>query len=193
MNLAKTFFTFFPDESTLVSGRLLTTIPILYKTWNVTFEVFPSKFAAKCSPNVLYMTVNVDGSSYGDRTPAVFFCKDKLYIYSGVDGNWNSVYISKSFKVNTWIKVQVTQKVEYYKYHYLIYLDDIKAHDVVNTQTQEFNGVKVYVTKDATAGAQEGKIRNLVIKTQLGEYFVNYSCSYIAYFVYSDSTNVSIC
>ena len=70
------------------------------------------------------------------------------------------------FPLNEWIKVKVQQIDVNGSAMYSIFLNDVKVHEVINTQPSAFDNVKVFVS-DPWQNPQEGRIRNLIIDNRV--------------------------
>ena len=83
------------------------------KEWSVSLEVkFPDAKLSGWS-NVLHLKM-ADGG-YGSRNPAIFVCPNshKLQICAAVNGGWNWNFVTEELPAHKWIKIVVSQSVEY--------------------------------------------------------------------------------
>ena len=156
-------------ETPIVKDRMVGSIPTLAKTYEVSFEVNPTKNPSG-KANIMHMGLGGDNSKYGDRTPSVSVFPSsygpKLVISSAVNENKDYQHVSKGIPLNTWSKVKVKQAKVNGEHVYTISLNDKEVHRVKNIQPEEFKNVKVYAGSPWSE-AQPGKIRNLKIVDKL--------------------------
>jgi len=167
-------YTFFTDDvkgGELSKNNLLTTLPVLYRDWDVTFDIKPSEFTPGWK-NIIHLTTGQDLAEHGSRTPAVWFHYqpsgklNRFYISSDVSGNKDHIHTTKLVPLNKWITVRITQfqSGQRGQYEYSIFLDGERVYKVTNTWATVSRKVKVYASSP-WYDAQKGKIRNLVINT----------------------------
>merc|ERR1712142_787354 len=106
--------------------------------------------------------------NYGDRNPAVWVAgkEQKIVVSSGVNGNANFlVFSEKKYPLNTWITIKISQRLVGDKFAF----EAVIAGDTVISQTNdlptELKDVKVF-GGNPWYPSQEGKIKNLVLKTE---------------------------
>merc|ERR1712142_102877 len=106
--------------------------------------------------------------NYGDRNPAVWVAgkEQKIVVSSGVNGNANFlVFPEKKYSLNTWIPIKISQRLVGDKFVF----EAVIAGDTVISQTKdlptELKDVKVF-GGNPWYPPQEGKIKNLVLKTE---------------------------
>ena len=93
--------------------------------------------------------------------------RKKLYLHfiNEVNGNVNYRFDSKrSFPLNSWIAVKVTQlHIKGKLFRYTIHINGRRVFTVINRKAKNFRKVKVYVS-DPWYPAAKGVIRGLVFK-----------------------------
>ena len=137
----------------------------LNKEFSVSFEIKPTSYV-KGWASVIHLTVGQNHGQYGDRNPAAWFHEDgsgKLVIASGINGNVNSYFVTKSpLPLNEWSKIDIYQVLRNSAYIYEIKLNGEVIYSVQNNDARDFRNVKVYVA-DPWYDAQPGSIKNLVV------------------------------
>ena len=130
----------FAEEREITRANLITVLPKLWKTYNVSFEVKPKTFSQTRS--VLQLTIGGNYGAYGDRTPGLWFDNDELLIKSAVNGTVGYGYgvklssSSTKVKENQWSIVEVSQRLRDGKYHFEIKVDGELLHSVENSLDQ---------------------------------------------------------
>ena len=162
-------FNFFKVEETIVKNRIVTTIPVLHKIYDVTIDLYATKWPTSDDyANILHLTIGKYEGQYGDRVPMISYRKytGTFHIASAVNGDINyHSDTTKTYPLNTWIKLRVQQTLENGKYVYSTYINNEQVHQVVNTQPQVFYNVKVYCSSPWEV-VLEGKVKNLIINTR---------------------------
>ena len=153
-------------KTALTKNKLVATIPKLEKTYDLSFEVFPTKFQGWS--NVLHLSAGGSYRHYGDRTPAVWFrpgsgATNRFHICSAINGKRNYCYNSKPYGVKKWHKIRIQQRKTGTNYVYTVSINGKEVHRVINSRPEEFKNVKVYAS-DSWYNAQPGYIRNLLIQ-----------------------------
>nr|XP_047145915.1 uncharacterized protein LOC105843863 isoform X2 [Hydra vulgaris] len=155
-----------PVEHKLIKGYLNATLPLLEKTYSVSFKLKPSTYS-KGWKSVIHLTIGEDYGRYGDRCPAVWFHSDgsgSLYISAVVNGNKDYTFTTQPLPLNQWSSLQISQFQTNGVYMYTIYLNELLVHSIINKEPQSFSNVKVY-TADPWYIAQDGFIKDLKIIT----------------------------
>ena len=113
------------------------------------------------------MTRGGDYGTYGDRTPALWFCYKKLSVCMSINGDDDKCRTpQKQYQANTWIKIHIKQQVVNGKYTYSVTVNDESMYTIINNQPEDFYGVKVYASNPWDNKIVSGKIRNLLITTR---------------------------
>ena len=98
--------------------------------------------------NIFHTTIGGNHGKYGDRVPGIWFRKNtnKLHICSAVSGKVNYCYDSQSLPTNkfTQLMVRQIQKEDDNRYHYQIFVNNKKVHEIVNTKPEVFKNVVFY-------------------------------------------------
>ena len=122
--------------------------------------------------SVIHLTVDGDRTSYGDRTPGVWFQPDNyMYFSSALNGLIDGASISTvRTQLMEWTKVKISQQLIDEKYIFTVYVAETEVYAIENTLPKEFNNIKVYLS-DPWYISQPGLIRNFVIvNTCAGKY-----------------------
>ena len=108
------------QEHSIKRSNLIATIPKMTKKWRVSFEVKPRDYNSPFA-SVLHLTIGNKGGRIGDRTPAIWFHKERGVIVStampmdGVPsfikafkpspplGEWTKLVISQDFERNLFV------------------------------------------------------------------------------------------
>ena len=160
-----------PGEHQLAKNTLLTTLPALYKEYNVSFEFKATTFnTTEYYHNILHLSIGGKDGTYGDRTPMISIWHPVVQVSSAVNGAANYYKdFTPPIIIGKWMKMSVSQiKDVKGEYNYNIEMDGKVLHTVVNSGAQDFTNVSVYAS-DPWYEAQNGFIRNLVIRTS-GQY-----------------------
>ena len=154
-------FTLFPNqETTITKNTLVTTIPVLPKLYEVSFDFKPTKWIGGWT-SILHMTTG-GNAGWGERIPAFFPLNKKIAIANGIDGNGNWYFWSPVLTLNKWVHFRLTQTFERHEYVYRVYMDKQLLKTKVNKKAQDFKQVDVWVG-DNWYNAQPGVIKNLHI------------------------------
>ncbi|XP_065652272.1 uncharacterized protein LOC105847086 isoform X2 [Hydra vulgaris] len=151
-------------EQKLVKGSLNTLLPVLEKTYSVSFKLKPNSYSEGWK-SVIHLTIGDNIDQYGDRCPAVWFHMDGsggLIISAAVNGNKNYGFTTQPLPLNQWSSLRISQFKINGIFMYTVYLNEILVHSVVNNKPQSFSNVKVY-TADPWYDAQNGSIKDLKI------------------------------
>ena len=151
----------FPTQHNITRDNQIAILPILAKQYDISFDFYPTSFVAGYH-SVLHMTISGDTDVYGCRVPGIWLSPNTITVDNAVNGHWYYRVVSSSFQRNEWHNMRLTQTLEDGQYVYRVYLNGIKIHQIVNTQAEEFNNVKVFVSNPWVA-AQPGYIRDLHI------------------------------
>jgi len=162
----------------LAKNALLTTLPVLDKEFNVSFEFRATAWQSGWQ-NVIHFTEGGNCCNHGARVPA-FWVKDsgKLHPCFAVGDNGNyCTTTSKEYSLNTWHKVEISQTIDDtdldYGYDYdlhgmYMYRVVVDGEDVIapmeNTKPRRFTNVQVFAA-DNWHNPVQGSIRNLVVNT----------------------------
>ena len=153
----------------LKRNTLLTTLPILTKEWNVSFEFNPQSYNYKGYAQILQMTIGGKSGNIGDRTPALWIHKTRgVYISTTLNGKPS---VGKSFptkkpSINEWTTVEISQSKMGSKYMFSLVVKGETLWIVENSSPKEFSDVHVYASSDWYV-AQAGSIRGLQIANMM--------------------------
>merc|ERR1712142_1272513 len=150
--------------------QLITVVPYMGKEYEVSFELYLNSYPTADWTSVLHFTRSGNAHSYGDRCPGVWLSGHAnhyrlLHVASAVDGVTNMwIDTQKIYPLKTWIKIRISQALVYGQFVYAVVVDGQTVHKEVNDVAAMFTDVKVYAG-DPWYPAQDGKIRNLTLKT----------------------------
>ena len=160
------------SEIKLVNKNLLTTLPVLPKTWSVSFEMKMTEMAATNSDKWIgIFQMHVQGTNWpeaGCKVPAVDLDKrdnNKLNIFSAVNGETVSLDQDKitTPALDTWMAIEIAQTEENEIFTLSISIDGAQIYSTENKQPQLFENVEVSASKSVPSG-YTGYLRNLLIK-----------------------------
>jgi len=158
-------------ELVLKQNHLITVVPFIGREYSVSFEFYLNSYQDHDWNNILHFTRSANIHSYGDRHPAVWVAGNKdhyrlLHVASSVDGNRNMwINSQKIYPLRTWIPIEISQTLVSKKFIYKVVINGETVHQETNDVVSMMTDVKVYAG-DPWYPAQDGKIRNLVLKTQ---------------------------
>jgi len=157
-------------ELDLKFNQLLTVLPYIGREYIVTFELYLNSYTTAPWTSIVHFTTQGNSERYGNRNPAVWMSGHKdhyrlLHVSSSIDGNSNMWIDPKKIPpLKTWIKIRISQTLIDNKFIYEVKVNDVSELKMENTVPSMFTNVKVYAG-DPWYPAQDGKIRNLVLKT----------------------------
>jgi len=157
-------------ELVLKKNQLLTVLPFIGREYLVTFELYLNSYTTAAWTSIVHFTTQGNSERYGYRNPAVWMSGHKdhyrlLHVSSSIDGNSNMWIDPKKIPpLKTWIKIRISQTLIDNKFIYEVKVNDVSELKMENTVPSMFTNVKVYAG-DPWYPAQDGKIRNLVLKT----------------------------
>ena len=160
------------SEIKLVTQNLLTTLPVLPKTWSVSFEMKMTEIDATNSDkwiSIFHMHVQeTNWPDPGCKMPAVELDErdnNKLKIFSAVNGE--TVFLGQDKMttpaLDTWITIEISQTEENDIFTLSISIDGAQIYSTENKQPQIFENVEVSASKSLQPG-YSGYLRNLLIK-----------------------------
>ncbi|XP_065671364.1 uncharacterized protein LOC136089327 isoform X2 [Hydra vulgaris] len=153
------------EENVLIKNNLITTLPMLEKSYSVSFKIKPKSYKTMVYLSVIHLTIGGGYGNDGDRTPAVWFSNDgsgSLLIISSVNGDVNHLYFTQPLQLNEWSRIRISQFQFNEVYMYALYIDGRNIYNIENTQPKAFSNVHVYAADpwDETA---DGSIKDLRI------------------------------
>ncbi|XP_065671599.1 uncharacterized protein LOC136089498 [Hydra vulgaris] len=152
-------------EHALVSNNLIATLPLLEKTFSVSFKVKPNSFLLNDYSSVIHLTIGNDFTQYGDRIPGVWFSSDgsgALSIFSSINGYIGSSFLTKPLQLSLWSSIRISQFQTDNIYMYAVYLNGENIYIIENKQPQAFINVNVYAA-NPWYQAQDGFIKDVRI------------------------------
>ena len=158
-----------PTETNLIEKDcLFTTLPDLYKEFEVRLKLKAFSFPAVWS-NAIRLTVGGgDLGPHGTRIPAIFLKNNQnLYISFKISGNDNR-NINFPIQLNTLIELKISQKKlpsQDGSYEYEISNNGTVVFNTVNELPEHFNEVKVYAS-DSFYDPLDGVIQDLEVCTE---------------------------
>ena len=154
--------TLFSGRQTLLTrNRLVKTLPLLPKQFQISFDFKPTKWIGGWT-NIFHFTTGANCCAPGSRIPAIFPLNGKLAISFAIGTNGNWYKWTPKLTLNRWVHLRLTQKLEGRNYVYRIYLNDKLLASSINRKPQDYRNVKVFVA-DNWYNAQPGFLKNLRI------------------------------
>ena len=95
-------------------------MPILYREWTVSFDVFPMGTISQFG-SILHMMAE-EKDHYGYRTPSIYFDRETtiILIASAVNGHDNFQIKSDPISLNQWTMILISQKPEGDNFRYQV-------------------------------------------------------------------------
>ena len=157
--------TLFREKDTPITrNTLITTIPLLPKQYEISFDFKPTKWLGGWT-NILHMTT--DGNAgWGNRIPGFFPHGGKVAISNGISGNADWRVQSPAMPLNEWVHFKLTQRLEGNQYTYRVYMDHRLLVEEINTKAEDFREVDIWLS-DNWYQAQPGFVKNLYISGML--------------------------
>ena len=119
--------------------------------------------------NIYHATISGNADVYGSRIPAIWLRYDDgntfIHTSSAVNGSLQHTYDTQPgpIQFNKWISLNVSQTKVGNDYQYKVELNEEVLHMVKNTQPQEFEDVKIYISEPWDP-AFPGYVRSVIIK-----------------------------
>ncbi|XP_066913880.1 uncharacterized protein [Clytia hemisphaerica] len=130
----------------LKRNKLISKRKKLLRGWTLSMSIKPTGTVSGWS-NIFHATIGQNVRRYGDRVPGIWFRSktNQLHICSAVSGKVNHCFDSKALPKNKFTQLMVRQiQKDNNKYYYQIFINNKRAHSVVNTKPQVFNNVAFY-------------------------------------------------
>ena len=154
------------QEHSIKRSNLIATIPKMTKKWRVSFEVKPRDYNSPFA-SVLHLTIGNKGGRIGDRTPAIWFHKERGVIVSTAMPMDGVPSFIKAFKpsppLGEWTKLVISQDFERNLFVFSFNIGNKTVFNKTNSEPVELDYVKVY-SGSPWWSAQAGSIRNLKIQ-----------------------------
>ena len=151
-------------NTTILNDKLVTTLEMLPKQFDFSFDFYPTKWRGNLRTTVLHLTTGSNCCSQGSRIPAVSLWMGYLSISFAVNGDGNYWIESPKLTLNRWVSFKINQKLEGSNYVYRVYMDKILLKTIVNKTPRDYKNVKVFVGDDQYT-AQPGYVKNIKITT----------------------------
>ena len=122
------------DWTPLVRGWRNRVIPIQYREWSLSFELFLKTSApANKWVNIIRIGKGGNRSEIRDRYPALFLAPNSTDIYFTLSDDMSGVYNNQPYSITTnkWLKIQVTQKEDAGILRFESWLNDELLHSRV--------------------------------------------------------------
>ena len=173
--VVKPTLTFFGGRQTLlVRNKLVTTLSVLRRQFQISFDFKPTKWIGGWT-NVLHLTTGPNCCAPGSRIPGIFTLGGKLAMSFGIDKNGNHVIWTPKLALNRWVHFTISQTLEGKRYIYRVYMNNKLLEKRLNHIPRDYKNVKVFVA-DNWYNAQPGFIKNIHITSKqlgvTGEFFV---------------------
>ena len=162
----------FGKQTPLKKNRLVKTLPMLPKQFDISFDFKPTKWIGGWT-SLLHLTTGTNGV----RPPGIFPLNGKIMIQ--VTAQF-TVWTPK-LALNKWVHFRLTQRLEGKNYVYRVYMNNKQLKAFVNKKPQDIKNVKVYVA-DPWYNAQPGFVRN-----------VRVSGRFLIIYFYSKKHTIPIC
>ena len=176
-------------ETSLKTGELVATIPVLAMSYKISFDLKPKLYSYGFH-SVLHFTVGNDVSEYGDRTPALWFRPYEsnykgFHISAPINGNRNRGIFIDTLPLNVWTNVFISQQRVVDNYVFTIKINGTNAFSENNTKPQKFDNVKVFAS-DPWYPSQDGSIKNLILENGEPDETLAKAVLKSKYFVYNE-------
>ena len=164
----------YPTKDIVLTNMVDRTIPVLYPTFSIEFNVCPTGTVAGVS-SIFHVTTGENVGPYGSRIPGIWFLPHttKLLICGAVSGNGNYCYTPRTaLPLEEWSHVKVSQfQRNDAEFHYTIEIDNTVVHAVENRRPQQFTDLTVY-KGDPWYQSALAKVANINIETSRGNLLV---------------------
>nr|XP_047140253.1 uncharacterized protein LOC105847613 [Hydra vulgaris] len=135
------------NENILVKNNLIARMPLLEKSYSVSFKIKPKSYKAMVFSSVIHLTIGGNVGNDGDRTPGIWFSNDasgSLLIASSVNGVVSHSYPTKPLQLHEWSSIRVSQFQFNDVYMYALYFNGGIIYKIQNSQPKTFSNVYVY-------------------------------------------------
>ena len=155
----------------------------LYKTYNISFGIYPDTFEVDEWKNIIHLTsTNSHCCNPGDRIVAVWTDNggeansSSFNIWNEINGNPQFVTRTKKYSSKKWINFVIAQVLRNRKYFLTITVNSELLREVENTQPQVFENVIAYASNEHNKPLN-GRIRNMKIETgEHIQFLLSYAC-----------------
>ena len=180
-------FNVYLDEIKLINtatqldkGKLIVNLSKVGKEYSVKFDFMATSFEDP-QRNILHMQAKgISGGREGYRIPMINACatphSGSIEITSAVNQRLN--YYNNNtikFEREEWNTIEVSQEKIGMEYNYMIFINGLRVHCIINKQPREYHDVMVFASSPYSEG-QEGFIRNLIIHGGKGIIFIHFYC-----------------
>ena len=148
------------NETALTKNTLVSTIPLLPKQYEISFDFKATKWPSGWH-SILHMTKGSD-TGWGNRIPAILTYSGKVFISNAIDGNANWNFYSLPVDMNKWVNFRLTQHLEGHNYVYRVYMNGFLLKEHMNKRPEDFHQVDIWIG-DNWRNVQPGFIKNLYI------------------------------
>ena len=171
-------------------NKRLTTLPILGKEWQISFELKPTSYKYTGFAQILHLTTGGKSSDVGDRTPALWIHPNfGVLIATTNNGKPNDQKLIKSKPkppLNKWTSVKISKVKEGSDYTFSLVINGNNYWSVKDKTPREFSNVQVFASSNWYV-AQKGFIRGLQIDNMAR------GKSFKKRLVYNDAKFIIIC
>jgi len=159
--------TFFKQQMAIRKNRLLTTLAVLPKEFDISFDLYPTKWGPPFHKSILRMTsTGSNCCGIGSRIPAVLGHYGSIGVYFALNGGGSTCLATHKQPTKKWIHVRIAQirekRVTGDIYIFAVYLNHKLWRTMENRKPQEFRNVKVFAG-DQFYSPQPGFLKNLQI------------------------------
>ena len=98
-------------ERAITKGEIIAFLPLITKEFKISFDVMIKTYSKVAQfENVIHLTTDGDKKKYGDRIPGVWFLNKRLYIFTALNNNKNTMFhSSQNFDPGKWIHIEMSQ------------------------------------------------------------------------------------
>ena len=161
VSVGKLMVSVFDKQTPLTKNRLVKTLVMLPKQFDISFDFRPTKWIGGWT-SLLHLTTGTNAV----RLPGIFPLNGKIMIQ--VTAQF-TVWTPK-LPLNKWVHFRLTQRLEGKNYVYRVYMNNKQLKAFVNKKPQDIKNVKVYVA-DPWYNAQPGFVRSVRVS---GRFFIIY-------------------
>ena len=158
-------------EHELERDTTLGLLPELGKEWRVSFEFRPTNYSLTAVTNLLQLTTGAPEDEHGSSTPMIKFEQGVMAVISSTDSSPNYRLRFKTVpapKIGEWTKIEIDQRQEGCSYFLAVSLANKEVIRRKNPEPRKFSNLTMFASNPDNE-AQPGSIKNLSIRTSIGE------------------------
>lgn len=132
----------FPAETNGPLNNLIKSIPILFKSWKVSFNVRPNEI--NMGP-ILHMGVGgVSSKNFADPIPGIYFIGGTTRLRVEYDVGYDKVFDTNALAVNQWSNIAIQQAEDEGKFIFSISVNYETVFSMITTEPRLFYDVHLY-------------------------------------------------